>query len=167
MSPPRTERSGPPAQGPAPESSSRHDAAEHPHDHDTGPSRLDDPELHAEVDRLAGTVMRAALRNLRRIPGVGTPAWWAADDAAKIAGLLVLAEAWLVREMSLGREVRARLKAASVAISTGSSWCDHGPSHASLAARRAEPGSMWQSLDPRAAARWSATASSEGGCVAS
>jgi len=119
------------------------------------------------VDRLAGTVMRAALRNRRRIPGVGTPAWWAADDAAKIAGLLVCSEAWLVREMSLEREVRARLKAASVAISTGSSWRDHGPSHATLAARRAEPGPMRQSLDPRAAARWSATGSSEGGCVAS
>ena len=64
---------------------------------DTGPGRLDDPDLLAEVFRLVNPVVEA-VRTARggRLAGVGTRQWWDASDDVKIAGLLVLSEAWCV-----------------------------------------------------------------------
>jgi len=61
--------------------------------------------------------------------------------------------------------VAERLKAASVAISEACRGHRWGPSHATLVARRAEPGPAARAFDPAAAARWVETGSSEGGAA--
>ncbi|MGH9288051.1 MAG: hypothetical protein ACRD0V_07160, partial [Acidimicrobiales bacterium] len=47
-------------------------------------------ELHAAVHHLVDEVVRRH----GPLPGVGTPRWWAAPDDARLAALLILAEAW-------------------------------------------------------------------------
>jgi hypothetical protein len=98
---------------------------------------LDDAELHAEVGRVVGLVVTAVRKRHGRIPGVGTPSWWAADDAAKVAGLLVLAEAWVIRP-DPDRAAVERLKAMAVDLSEAHDWsaASRRPSHAELKRRR-------------------------------
>ncbi len=122
----------------------------------------DDAELHAEVHRLVHPRMLVARELCGRVPGTGTSAWWAAPDDAKIAGLLVLAEAWVIHDPE--RAVRQRLREMSYDLSQATDWTSAAqrPSHVELERRRAEPGPRWQSFDPQAAARWVATGSSEG-----
>ena len=98
---------------------------------DLAPSRA---ELLAEVQRLvwiaAGTPLarrtvhwaegRAVI--VREgggldLPAVGSTRWWQAPTPLRIAALLVLAEAYLIADPE--RQVRERLKAASVAVSEG------------------------------------------------
>lgn len=107
----------------------------------------------------------AVLRGHRRIPGVGTPSWWAADDAAKVAGLLVLVEAWVVRDPE--QAVRQRLREMSYDLSAALDWSAESrrPSPGTLAARRAEVGPMARTVDPVAVRRWAETGSSEGGAA--
>jgi len=121
----------------------------------------DDPELHAEVYRLVDTVVTAVIRGHRKVPGVDTSAWWNAPDIAKIAGLLILSEAWVICDPE--RMVAERFKAASVAVSEGDQGGWRRPSHATLTRRRSEPGPMARTVDAAAAARWVATGSSAEG----
>ena len=123
----------------------------------------DDVELHAEVYRLVSIVATAVAADHRTVPGVDTSAWWNAPDIAKIAGLLILSEAWVICDPE--RMVAERFKAASMAISEG----DHGgwrrPSRSELAARRAQPGPMARAVDTAAARRWVETGSSREGAA--
>jgi len=123
----------------------------------------DDPELHAEVYRLVDKVVTAVIRGHRKVPGVDTSAWWNAPDIAKIAGLLILSEAWVICDPE--RMVAERFKAASVAISEGDQGGWRRPSRSELAARRAQPGPLARTVDPVAARRWVKTGSSEGGAA--
>jgi len=113
--------------------------------------------LLAEVYRLVDKAVALAGGS---VPPVGSPAWWAAKPQARIASLLVLAEAYLVTEPHL---IARMIKDASVAISSSENWSAVGslPSHAELVRRRAEPGMVWGTFDPVAAARWVETGSSE------
>lgn len=89
----------------------------------------------------------------------GSPEWWDAPDDQKTAGLLVLAEAWLVTDPE--RQVRQRLRSLSWDLSEAMRGRRGGPSHAELTRRRAQPGPV-HSFDPAAAVRWVATGSSDG-----
>lgn len=115
-------------------------------------------ELFAEVRRM---VTKAAAMVDGQVPGVGTPEWWAAEPAARLAGLLVCAEAYLVTDPE-GRAV-AELKAMAEDLSAAYDWTavSHRPSHATLTARRAEPGPIPGPVDPEAERRWVETGSSE------
>ena len=140
----------------APSSSSRHQAAEHPDD--TAPCRLDeDPD----VLRVASDAVHRLARVARRLHGgplpvVGGREWFAATWIIQSA--TILAEAFL-RDPD---QIAADHKAAAVAISLAADWAaaSRRPSHAALAARRAQPGPLARTVDPAAAARWAATGSS-------
>ena len=136
----------------------RRQAAEH-HD-DTAPGRLDEPELLAEVHRLVTPVLAAVRRRHGLIPGVGTPRWWGAPDDGKLAGLLVLAEAWCFYDPE--RVLRQRLREMSWDLSAGLDWAaaSRRPTPDTLRSRRERPGPMLRRVDPEAAARWARTGSS-------
>ena len=123
----------------------------------------DDVELHAEVYRLVSIVATAVAADHRTVPGVDTSAWWNAPDIAKIAGLLILSEAWVICDPD--RMVAERFKAASVAISEATQGSWRRPSRSELAARRAQPGPMARPFDPVAARRWVETGSSREGAA--
>lgn len=121
---------------------------------DTQPA--DDVDLLAEVHRIISTAVHQA----GSVPALGSPAWWTCGPSARLAGLLVLAEAWLVTDPH--RVAAEMVKDASVAISTGLDWRSAAhtaayESHAVLVRRRAEPGPLARSVDREAAARWAAT----------
>ena len=131
-----------------------------------GPGRLDDPDLLIEVFRLVNPAVEAARRaHGGRLAGVGSRAWWNASDDAKIAGLLVLSEAWCVYDPE--RAVRQRLREMSWALSAGHDWAAESrrPSRSTLTRRRAEPGPMARPVDGAAAARWAATGDSQDGAA--
>jgi len=130
---------------------------------DTGPGRLDDPELLAEVGRVVAPAIAAARREHGQLAGVGTEQWWAASDGVKLAGVLVLGMAWCVHDPESA--VRQRLRAMCGDLSEAHDWAaaSRRPSHTSLAAIRAEPGPMARRVDPAAAARWATTGDSRAG----
>ncbi|MDQ3275930.1 MAG: hypothetical protein M3Q39_13115, partial [Actinomycetota bacterium] len=107
---------------------------------DTGPGRLDDPELLAEVHRLVDRFVDASRRHGSTLPAIGTRSWWEAPDFVRLASLLVLGEAWLAHDPE--RAVRERFKALTCDLSAGHDWtaASRRPSWATLAARRAEGG---------------------------
>lgn len=119
----------------------------------------DDLLVLAEVRRVVAKAVELA-------GGSGTPAlsdsaWRTAPPAAKIASLLVLAEAYLVTDPHL---IAAQMiKDASVAISSSGNWSVAAslPSHAELVRRRAEPGRVYAPFDAAAALRWVQTGSSQ------
>ena len=123
-------------------------------------SPLDDVDVRAEVWRVLAPIFAAARKGRNRILGVGTVEWWEASDPEKLGGVANLALAYLIQDPL--RAEAQRLKAAAVAISEAANWTDASrrPSHATLAARRAEPGPMARPFDPEAAARWARTGSS-------
>lgn len=94
-------------------------------------------ELRAEVARLVHPFVHSARSECGRIPGVGSAQWWAASTAARIAGLLVLAEAWLTFDPE--RAIDERFKAAAVDLCRANDWTAEArrPLHSELAARRA------------------------------
>lgn len=114
-------------------------------------------ELRAAVHQIVTRTVDLA----GEVPPVGSQAWWDAPPLARLAGLLVLAEHWLLRSPD---ELAAdQLKAASAAVSTGRDWTAAARAyqpHAELVARRAEPGPLARPFDAEAAARWVATGSS-------
>lgn len=118
----------------------------------------EDVEFLADVRRLVGKAIAVA----GSVPAAGSPAWMTAAPAAQIAGLLVLAEAYLINDP---HQVAAEMiKDASVAVSSSRRWSAAAaqPSHHELRQRRAEPGPLAGIVfDPVAAARWVATGSSE------
>jgi hypothetical protein len=101
---------------------------------DTSPRYI---ELLAEVHRLVHPVVRAVRAERGPIPGVGASAWWSSSPDARLAGLLVLAEAYLINDPE--RMAREKLKAMSVDLSGSRSWTAAArlPSHAELQRRRA------------------------------
>jgi len=123
----------------------------------------DDVELHAEVYRLVDMVVTAVRADHRTVPGVDTSAWWNAPAVAKIAGVLVLGEAWCLHDPE--RAVRQRLQEMSYDLSAGHDWAaaSRRPTLATLDDRRAVPGPGVRSFDAAAAARWVATGSSAEG----
>jgi hypothetical protein len=74
-----------------------------------------DVELRAEVHRLIHLVVMLACDTHGPVPGVGTAVWWTAPVEAQIAALLVLAEAYLVRDPQ--QAAVERLKAMAVHLS--------------------------------------------------
>ncbi len=131
----------------------------------SGPGRLDDPELLAEVGRVVAPAIAAARREHGRLAGVATAEWWAAPDDVKLAGVLVLGMAWCVHDPE--RAVRQRLRQMSYDLSGGLDWAaaSRRPSHTTLETIRTEPGPVAGSFDPVAARRWVETGSSEGGAA--
>lgn len=126
----------------------------------SGLDRLDyeDVEFLAEVHRLVGKSIALAGGS---VPAAGSPQWWSAAPVARLAGLLVLAERYLLEDPhAIAAEL---LKDASVAVSSDGRWSAAAalPSHHELVRRRAEPGRVWAPFDPVAAARWVATGSSQ------
>jgi hypothetical protein len=116
----------------------------------------DDLAVLAEVDRFVKKVFEVAGPD---VPKLSDPAWLTAPPAAKIASLLVLAEAYLVTDPHL--IAAEMIKDVSVAISSSRTWSAASlPSHAELVRRRAEPGPVHAPFDPVAAARWVETGSS-------
>lgn len=114
----------------------------------------------AEVARIVGKAIALAGHD---VPALSDPAWRSAPPAAKVAGLLVLAEAHLV---SNPHEIAAQMiKDASVAVSSSRHWPAAAclPSHSELLRRRAQPGPLagLDPFDPVAAARWVQTGTSE------
>ena len=126
----------------------------------SGPRRLDDPELLAEVGRVVAPAIAATRREHGQLAGVGTEQWWAASDDVKLAGVLILGMAWCVHDPESA--VRQRLRAMCGDLSEAHDWAaaSRRPSHTSLAAIRAELGPMARRVDPAAAARWAATGDS-------
>ena len=99
----------------------------------------DDLELLTEVHRLVDLVAKAVRRRCRRIPALGSSRWWAASDEAKVASLLVIAEASVLR--SPAEIADDRIKALAVDLSEVADWsriAGH-PSHAELQRRRYPP----------------------------
>jgi hypothetical protein len=98
--------------------------------------------LLAEVHRITSKVIKLAGGS---VPALGSPDWRSAREAAKVAGLLVLAEA---RLMDDPRQVASeQLRAVSVAISGGMDWRtfgQHHVPHTELQRRRGELGSLHQ-----------------------
>ena len=131
----------------------------------TGPRRLDDPELLAEVGRVVAPAIAAARREHGRLAGVATAEWWAASDDVKLAGVLVLGMAWCVHDPE--RAVRQRLREMSYNLSEAHDWvaASRRPSHATLETIRTEPGPMARPFDPVAARRWVETGSSQDGAA--
>lgn len=132
--------------------------------------RTDDADLRAEAYRLVQPVLTSVRARHGHVPGAGSTAWWAAPDDAKLAGLLILAEAYLVLDDALERTVAERLKAATADIAAAHDWtaASRRPSHAELVRRRTQPGPGARpvdSFDAAAAARWVATGSSAGAAV--
>jgi hypothetical protein len=101
----------------------------------------EDVELLTEVHRLTSKMIAEA----GSVPAVGSADWRSAREAAKVAGLLVLAEA---RLMDDPRQVASeQLRAVSVAISGGMDWRtfgQHHVPHTELQRRRGELGSLHQ-----------------------
>lgn len=133
----------PPYEGPASRSSSHGTVSRH-HivEQDTG-QRPGPEELRAEVYRLVDEVVGDIRARYGAVTNVGSIAWWAAPDDAKLAAVLVTGEAFLV---SNPHQIAAeQLKAASMAISTGLDWgkfADRHIAYAELQRRRAEPGPL-------------------------
>ena len=127
---------------------------------DTGPGRLDDPDLLAEVGRVVAPAIAAARQEHGRLAGVATTEWWAASDDVKLAGVLVLGMARLVHDPESA--VRQRLRQMSWDMSAGLDWAaaSRRPSPDTLRSRRERPGPMLRRVDPEAAARWARTGSS-------
>lgn len=110
-----------------------------------------------EVHRLVGKAATLA----GSVPAAGSPQWWSAEPMARLAGLLVLAERYLIEDP---HTIAAQMiKDASVAVSSSGRWPAAAalPSHHELVRRRAEPGPCYPPFDPVAAARWVQTGSSE------
>ena len=120
-----------------------------------------DVELLAEVHRIADPFVRAARTECGRVPGVGSTQWWAASATTRIAGFLVVGEAWLVHDPE--RAIAERFRELSHDLSGALDWsaASRRPSAAELQLRRAEVGPGCAPFDPVAAARWAATGSSE------
>lgn len=122
----------------------------------------DDVEALGEVHRLVTKVIKLAGGS---VPPVGSAAWWSAPDAAKVASLLVLAEARLIDDPH--RIAAEQLREVSKAISGGLDWsaAAHRLAYERpgvLAARRREPGPLAALIfDPVATARWVETGSSD------
>ena len=153
-----------PAVNGAPPETSRHPGTDH--GELTAPGRLDAPDLLAEVGRLVASAIAAGRRaHGGRLVGVGEPAWWDAADEVKLAGVLVLAEAWVIHDPE--QAVRRRLREMSYDLSAATDWtaASRRPSHASLETIRAEPGPVAGSFDAAAAARWVATGDSQDGAA--
>ena len=131
----------------------------------SGPRRLDDPELLAEVGRVVAPAIAAARREHGRLAGVATAEWWAASDDVKLAGVLVLGMAWCVHDPE--RAVRQRLRAMSGDLSGGLDWAaaSRRPSPDTLRSRRAQIGPMARQVDREAAQRWARTGRSEDGAA--
>lgn len=117
----------------------------------------EDVEFLLDVRRLVGNAVALA----GSVPAAGSPAWMTATPATQVAGLLVLAEAYLINDP---HTIAAQMvKDASVAVSSSGRWSTAAalPSHHELRQRRAEPGPLaGMVFDPVAAARWVATGSS-------
>jgi hypothetical protein len=73
--------------------------------------------LLAEVHRIVSEAIKGAGGS---VPPVGSPAWWSADPASRIAGLLVLCEARLVDDPH--RIAAEQLRDVSLAISGAMDW---------------------------------------------
>jgi hypothetical protein len=107
-------------------------------------SALDYDELRllAEVHKLTGEVIKLAGGS---VPPVGSAAWWSAPDAAKVAGLLVLAESRLLDDPhQLAAE---QLREVSIAISGAMDWrrfADRHISRTELQRRRDQLGPLYQ-----------------------
>jgi hypothetical protein len=118
----------------------------------------DDVEFFAEVHRIVTEQIELAGGS---VPAVGSAAWRSAPPAAKVARLLVLTEAYLIKDP---HQIAAEMiKDMSVAVSSSGHWSVASalPSHAELLRRRAEPGPLaGMVFDPVAVARWVATGSS-------
>ena len=99
----------------------------------------DDVELLAEVHRLVDLVVSAVRRRHRRIPALGSSKWWKASDEAKVAALLVRAEADVLR--SPEQIADDRLKALACDLSEAADWSELAghPSHAELQRLRYPP----------------------------
>jgi hypothetical protein len=117
-------------------------------------------ELHEEVHRMVTTACGLVPGD---IPEVGSLAWWAADPPARIAGLLVAAEAFVVEDRDA--YAREQLKQMTSALSGPDGYWRSVASghvtHAELTARREEPGPVWDQFDREATQRWVDTGSSE------
>jgi hypothetical protein len=102
----------------------------------------EDVELLAAVHRITSTVIELAGGS---VPPVGSPAWWFAAPMARIAGLLVLAEARLLDDPH--QLAADQIKAVSLAISGALDWREfanrHVP-HTELQRRRAALGPLHQ-----------------------
>ena len=121
-----------------------------------------DLELLAEVHEVVSKIHRLAGGPARPVPPLGSPAWRDAPLMAKVAGLLVLSEAWLVHDPD--RRAAERLRALSGDLSSGHDWAAAGrrPSYAELQRRRGQAGPLAGLVfDPAAARRWVRTGSSE------
>ena len=128
----------------------------------------DDAELLAEVHRLVDIVVTAVIHQHRGIPGVGSPAWWAAPDGVRRAALLILGEAWLLHDPE--RAVRQRIREMSWDLAASADWAAvarRHVSHGDLERRRARPGPMARPVDFEAAARWAATGRGDRSAAAS
>ncbi len=113
--------------------------------------RYEELPLLVEVHRLVGRAVEMAGGP---VPPVGSPQWWSAAPMARLAGLLVLAERYLLDDPH--RIAADQLKAVSLAISGAMDWrrfaeC-HVP-HTELQQRREELGSLWQPY-PGGPAAW-------------
>jgi hypothetical protein len=112
----------------------------------------EDLEFLDEVHRVVTRVIEQAGGS---VPPAGSDRWRTAPDPAKVASLLVLAEAYLVSDP---HQIAAEMiKEASVAVSSSGRWsaASARPSHAEVMRRRAEPGPLAALVfDPVAAARW-------------
>lgn len=91
------------------------------------------------------------------LPAVGSAQWWAAPSRTRIASLLVLAEAHVLADPE--RQVRARLRQVSQAISGGLDWSEvaSAPSHAELTRRRYPPTGdpeLWARYGPDGPPDW-------------
>lgn len=102
---------------------------------DKSPTRI---EMLAEVHRIVHQVVGLARSERGGVPAVGTQPWWGASPISQIAGLLVLAEAWLITDPD--RIAREQLKAMSSDLAGARNWAKAArrPSHRELLRRRGE-----------------------------
>lgn len=119
----------------------------------------DDVGFLTEVHRIVGVAAELA----GSVPAAGSPQWWSAEPMARLAGLLVLGERYLLEDP---HAIAAQMiKDASVAVSSSGRWSAAAalPSHHELVRRRAEPGPLagLAPFDRVLAARWVATGSSQ------
>lgn len=126
---------------------------------DTSPTT---DELRAAVHKLVASVVQVARAEHGLIPGVGSPAWWTAPTSARLAALLVLAEAYLLADPE--RMALQMLREAAYNLSGAHDWsaASRRPSHTDLARRRAAPGPLAGLVfDTAAAQRWVQTGDSQ------
>lgn len=119
---------------------------------------FDDIEVLAEVARIVGKAFAVAGPD---VPALSDPAWLTAPPAAKVARLLVIAEANLI---SNPYEIAAQMvKDGSMAISADGRWSAARalPSHAELVRRRAEPGPLYQPGYTGGPVAWDTSSTSE------